>query len=216
MVDRWASLAMQASGQTGRDYRRAMRAVKTAVYTEMSKAALPNVLSAKAAATRTDRKAFYYVQIPFGRGVLAGGLTLMLVVLPVLIVSAQEALRGVPSSLRQGSLALGATRWQTIYRMTLPAAIPGIMTGAILSISRAIGEAAPILIIAGIVFIRFTPHHLMDEFTAMPLQIFDWAGRPQEDFHDVAAAGILVLLGVLLTFNATAVLLRHKYQRGNQ
>lgn len=215
-LERWAALVSEASHQTGREFRKGMRAVSTAALTDLSRLALPNVLSDEAALTRTDRKSFYYIQIPFGRGVLAGGLTLMLVVLPVLIVSSQEALRAVPSSLRQGSLALGATRWQTIYRMTLPAAVPGIMTGAILSVSRAIGEAAPILIIAGIVFIRFTPHHLMDEFTAMPLQIFDWAGRPQVEFHDVAAAGIIVLLCVLLTFNATAVLLRHKCQRERQ
>ena len=156
---------------------------------------------------------WYYVQLPFGRGVFAGGLTLMLVILPIVIVSSQEALRAVPNSLREGALACGSTRWQMVWRMTLPAAIPGIMTGSILAMSRAIGEAAPILVIAGIVFIRFTPQHLMDEFTAMPLQIYDWAGRPQEAFHQVAATGILILLAVLLTFNATAVLIRQKFQR---
>lgn len=156
---------------------------------------------------------WYYLQIPFGRGVIAGGLTLMLVILPIVIVSSQEALRAVPQSLRQGSLALGATRWQTTRRMTLPAAIPGIMTGAILAISRAIGEAAPVLVIAGIVFIRFTPMHLMDDFTAMPLQIYDWAGRPQEEFHRVAATGIIVLLCVLLAFNATAVFIRQVFTK---
>ncbi|MHC4947003.1 MAG: PstA family ABC transporter permease [Planctomycetota bacterium] len=160
-----------------------------------------------------DIEDWYYVQLPFGRGVLAGGLTLMLVILPIVIISSQEALRAVPNSLREGALASGATRWQMVRRMTLPAAIPGIMTGAILAMSRAIGEAAPILVIAGIVFIRFTPQHLMDEFTAMPLQIFDWAGRPQEEFHKVAATGIIVLLAVLLSFNAIAVFIRHKLQR---
>ena len=100
-----------------------------------------------------------------------------------------------------------------ISKMTLPAAIPGIMTGAILAMSRAIGEAAPILVIAGIVFIRFTPLNIMDEFTAMPLQIYDWAGRPQEAFHQVAATGIIILLTVLLTFNALAVFIRQKFQR---
>lgn len=156
---------------------------------------------------------WYYFQLPFGRGVLAGGLTLMLVILPIVIVSSQEALRAVPNSLREGALACGSTKWQMVWRMTLPAAIPGIMTGSILAMSRAIGEAAPILVIAGIVFIRFTPKHLMDEFTAMPLQIYDWAGRPQEEFHKVAATGILVLLAVLLTFNAVAVFIRQKFQR---
>jgi phosphate transport system permease protein len=156
---------------------------------------------------------WYYFQLPFGRGVFAGGLTLMLVILPIVIVSSQEALRAVPNSLREGALAAGATKWQMIWRMTLPAAIPGIMTGSILAMSRAIGEAVPILVICGIVFIRFTPQHLMDEFTAMPLQIYDWAGRPQAEFHKVAATGILVLLAVLLTFNATAVFIRQKFQK---
>lgn len=160
--------------------------------------------------TRDD---WYYLQLPFGRGVLAGGLTLMLVVLPIVIVASGEALRAVPDSLREAALAAGATRWQMVRRISLPAAIPTIMTGAILAMSRAIGEAAPILVIAGIVFIRFTPVNLMDEFTAMPLQIYDWAGRPQSEFHAVAAAGIIVLLAVLLTFNGAAVLIRHKLQK---
>jgi len=151
---------------------------------------------------------WFHFHLPLGRSVLAGGLTLGLVVLPIIIVSTQEALRAVPNSLREGALAVGCTKWQMIRRMTLPAAIPGIMTGAILAMSRAIGEAAPILVIAGIVFIRFTPQNLMDDFTAMPLQIYDWAGRPQEAFHDVAASGIMVLLAVLLAFNAVAVVIR--------
>lgn len=156
---------------------------------------------------------WYYLQLPFGRGTLAGGLTLMLVVLPMIIVASQEALRAVPDSLRKGALALGATRWQMIRRMTLPAAVPGIMTGTILAMSRAMGEAAPILILAGVVYITFTPENLMDDFTAMPLQIFNWASRPEEAFHDVAASGIIVLLAVLLTFNAIAVFIRYKFER---
>ncbi len=159
------------------------------------------------------RENWYYIQIPFGRGILAGGLTLMLVVLPVVIVSAQEALRAVPYSLREGGLALGASKWQAVSKIVLPAAVPGIMTGAILAISRAIGEAAPILVIAGIVYITFTPEHLMDDFTAMPLQIYDWAGRPQEEFHKVAATGIIVLLSVLLSMNTLAVYTRQKFQK---
>jgi len=103
---------------------------------------------------------------------------------------------------------MGATRWQMVSKITLPVAFPGMLTGSILAISRAMGEAAPILVIAGIVFIRFTPAHLLDEFTVMPLQIYNWAGRPQAAFHDVAATGILVLLAVLLSFNAIAVFLR--------
>lgn len=157
--------------------------------------------------TRDD---WYYLQLPFGRGVLAGGLTLMLVVLPIVIIASQEALRAVPNSLREGALALGATRWQMVAGLTLPRAAPGILTGAILAMSRAIGEAAPVLVIAGLVFIRFRPRNLMDDFTAMPLQIYDWAGRPQAEFHSVAAAGIMVLLAVLLSFNALAVFLRHR------
>jgi len=156
---------------------------------------------------------WYYFRLPFGRSILAGGLTLMLVVLPIIIIASQEALRAVPSSLRQGALALGSTRWQMVRRMTLPKSVPGIMTGSILAISRAIGEAAPILVIAGIVFIRFTPQNLMDEFTVMPLQIFNWASRPQSEFHEIAATGIIVLLAVLLSFNAAAVLIRQKFQR---
>jgi phosphate transport system permease protein len=156
---------------------------------------------------------WYYLQLPFGRGVLAGGLTLMLVVLPIIIISSQEALRAVPDSLRHGALALGSTRWQMVWNTTLPAAVPGIMTGTILAMSRAIGEAAPILIIAGVVYITFTPEHLMDDFTALPLQIYDWASRPQAPFHRVAASGIIVLMAILLTFNAVAVVIRQKFQR---
>jgi len=162
---------------------------------------------------RFVEKSWYYLQLPFGRGVLAGGLTLMLVILPIVIISSQEALRAVPNSLRESALGMGATKWQMVWRMTLPAAVPGIMTGAILAMSRAIGEAAPILILAGIVFITFTPHHLMDDFTAMPLQVYDWASRPQDTFHEVAATGIIVLLAVLLTFNAAAVFIRQKFQK---
>jgi phosphate transport system permease protein len=108
---------------------------------------------------------------------------------------------------------MGATRWQAVWKVSLPSAIPGIMTGSILAMSRAIGEAAPILVICGIVYITWTPRHLMDDFTVMPLQIYNWASRPQEEFHRVAAAGILVLLTVLLSFNALAVFIRHKLQK---
>lgn len=156
---------------------------------------------------------WYYFQMPFGRSVLAGGLTLMLVALPIVIVSAQESLRAVPNSLREAALAMGTTKWQMIWKISLPAAVPGIMTGSILAMSRAIGEAAPMLILAGIVYITFTPKHLMDDFTVMPLQIFDWAGRPREEFHRVAASGIIVLLTVLLTFNAVAIFIRQKFQK---
>lgn len=156
---------------------------------------------------------WYYIRVPFGRSVLAGALTLMLVVLPIVIIATQEALRAVPESLREASLGLGSTRWQVVQHVTLPAAIPGIMTGSILAMSRAIGEAAPLLMIAGIVFITSPPGNLMDDFTAMPLQIYNWAGRPQTEFHDLASSGIVVLLSVLLCFNAVAIFIRQKFRR---
>lgn len=162
---------------------------------------------------RINERTWYYFRIPFGRGVLAGALTLVLVILPMMIIAAQEALRAVPNSLRDAALGLGATRWQVVRYVTLPAALPGIMTGAILAMSRAIGEAAPLLMIAGIVFISNPPGNIMDDFTAMPLQIYNWAQRPQLDFHQLAASGIIVLLVVLLVFNGIAVLIRQKYSR---
>jgi phosphate transport system permease protein len=162
---------------------------------------------------RVSKQTWYYLRLPFGRGVLAGALTLTLVILPVVVIASQEALRAVPGSLRNAALGLGATRWQAVWRVTLPAAIPGIMTGAILAMGRAIGEAAPLLMIAGIVFISNPPGNLMDDFTAMPLQIYNWAQRPQGEFHDIAASGIIVLLTVLLLFNATAVFIRQRLQK---
>jgi len=189
-----------------------MTVVDQATLDEMDEIPVGTML-AGAVPDRVDERSWYYLQIPFGRGVLAGGLTLMLVILPIVIVSSQEAIRAVPASRREGAFGLGATKWQVVSRTTLPAAVPGIMTGSILAMSRALGEAAPILILAGIVYITFTPEHLMDDFTAMPLQIYDWAGRPQEEFHRVAASGIIVLLTVLLSFNAVAVFIRQKFQR---
>lgn len=176
-------------------------------------ALLAYTLFADAEAGRIEKRAWYYFRLPFGRGVLTGALTLMLVILPIVIISSQEALRAVPSSLRDGARGLGATPWQVVWNVSLPAAVPGIMTGAILAMSRAIGEAAPILIIAGIVYINRSPQHLMDDFTVMPMQIFNWTGRPQEGFHGIAAAAIIVLLLILLSFNAVAVLIRQKLQK---
>ena len=156
--------------------------------------------------------AWYSFRLPFGRSVLAASLTLMLVILPVVIIATQESLRAVPSSLRQGALGLGCTPWQTVRNVTLPAAIPGIMTGSILAMSRAIGEAAPILMISGIVSIAVGPSHLMDDFAILPLQIFYWAGQPINDdpvnFQHVAAGAIIVLLVVLFAFNSVAILIR--------
>lgn len=162
---------------------------------------------------RVPRPLWYNFRLPFGRGVLAGSLTLMLVVLPIVIISSQEALRAVPSSLRAGALGLGATPWQVIWNVTLPASIPGIMTGSILAMSRAIGEAAPLLMISGVVFISQAPQNLMDDFTVMPLQVYNWAGRPQPEFHQLAGAGIILLLFILLSFNAVAVFIRQKLQK---
>lgn len=156
---------------------------------------------------------WYYFRIPLGRSVLAGALTLMLVILPIVIISTQEALRGVPSSLREAGLGLGATQWQVVRNVTLPASIPGIMTGSILAMSRAIGEAAPILILAGAIFITNSPSNLMDDFTVLPLQIYDWASRPQKEFHKLAAGGIIVLLFILFIFNLSAVLIRQFTQK---
>ncbi len=144
------------------------------------------------------------------RSILAGALTLSLVVLPIIILASQEALRAVPPSIRSASFALGATKWQTVWHQVLPASIPGIMTGVILAIARALGEAAPLLAIGAVAYVPFAPSRLSDEFTALPIQIFNWSARPQEDFHSVAAAGIIVLLGVLICLNAIAVFVRYR------
>jgi phosphate transport system permease protein len=148
-----------------------------------------------------------------GQVVLAGGLTLSLLVLPIVIISSREAIRAVPDSIREGSLALGATQWQTIRRQLLPAAIPGIATGTILALSRAIGEAAPLVLLGALTFITFNPDGLDSDFTALPIQIFNWISRPQEEFKVLAAAAIVVLLFILLAMNATAIYLRNRYQR---
>ena len=153
-----------------------------------------------------------FVQLmSLGKVVLAGALTLGLLVLPIVILASREAIRAVPNDYRLGAFALGADRWQVIKGTVLPSAIPGMLTGTILALSRAIGEAAPILVISGLVYVTFVPGPL-DRFTVMPLQIFTWVGRPQEEFRSLAAAGIIVLLALLLTMNAVAVLLRNKYQ----
>jgi phosphate transport system permease protein len=142
---------------------------------------------------------------------LAGALTLTLVVLPIIILASQEALRAVPGSIRHASYALGATRWQTVWHQVLPASLPGILTGVILAISRALGEAAPLVLVGAAIFLNFVPAGPNDEFAAMPTQIFHWAEHANPDFHDVAAAGIIVLLTLLILMNATAVYLRYRY-----
>lgn len=148
------------------------------------------------------------------RSVLAGGLTIAVLVLPIVIITAQEALRAVPPSLRHASFALGATRWETVRHHVLPAAIPGILTGTILALSRAVGEAAPIILISSIAFIAFLPESPLDSFTILPIQIFIWVSKPQEAFHAIAASAIIVLLAVLLTMNALAIVLRDRARRG--
>ena len=151
--------------------------------------------------------------LELGRVVLAGGLTLGLLVLPVVIISAREAIRAVPPSIREGSMALGATQWQTIRKQVLPGAIPGIATGIILALSRAIGETAPLILVGAASFVAFNPEGLDSAYTALPLQIFEWISRPQEEFKLLAAAGILVLLGLLLSMNAVAIWLRNRYEQ---
>ncbi|MSR44853.1 MAG: phosphate ABC transporter, permease protein PstA [Phycisphaerales bacterium] len=163
--------------------------------------------------TLGDPESLFFIQFPFGPSVLAGGLTLALVILPIMIIASQEAFRAVPPSLRQGALALGSTPWQVVRLVTLPAAMPTIMTGAILAMSRAIGEAAPLLVIGGFLLVFQTPTNLMSDFTVLPLQIFNWAGRPQADFHKLAAAAIIVQLVVLISFNSVAIIIRQKLQR---
>ena len=148
-----------------------------------------------------------------GRSVLAGALTLALLILPVVIIASQEAIRAVPSSINDGGLGLGATKWQTLRHLVLPIAFPGILTGMILALSRAIGETAPLIMIGALTFIAFTPGSPMDEFTVLPIQIFNWAARPQEGFHELAASAIIVLLVVLLAMNGLAIYLRNKFQQ---
>jgi phosphate transport system permease protein len=148
-----------------------------------------------------------------GRSLLSGALTLSLLILPVIILASQEAIRAVPDSIRQASYGLGATRWQTVRLQVLPMAMPGILTGTILALSRAVGETAPLVMIGALSFVAFTPKGPLDQFTVLPLQIFNWVSRPQEEFRQLAAGAIIVLLAVLLLMNTAAILLRNRYQR---
>jgi phosphate transport system permease protein len=147
-----------------------------------------------------------------GRVVLAGGLILTLLVLPTIIIAAREAIRSVPQGVRLGAFALGATQWQVVSRQVLPAAIPGIATGSILALSRAIGESAPLLLVGALLYAPRDPT-LLSGFVALPVQIYNWVRLPQPEFHGLAAAAIVVLLGLLLTMNAVAILLRNRFQR---
>lgn len=151
--------------------------------------------------------------LALGNSILAAGFTMSLLILPVIIVASQEAIRAVPTEVREASYGMGATKWQTILKIVLPSAIPGILTGAILALSRAIGETAPLVVIGVPVIIHFLPDGVMSQFTALPMQIYDWAKRPQLDFQYVASAGILVLMMFLLIMNSIAIFIRNKFQK---
>ncbi|MDP6455244.1 MAG: phosphate ABC transporter permease PstA [SAR202 cluster bacterium] len=150
--------------------------------------------------------------LALGRSVLAGALTLSLLVLPIVILTSREAIRAVPDAYRQAAYALGADQWQVIKGAVLPSAIPGIMTGTILALSRAVGEAAPVIAISALVYLTFVPTDPLDRFTVLPIQIFNWISRPQDEFRGLAAAGIIVLLVILLSMNSAAIYLRNRYQ----
>lgn len=151
--------------------------------------------------------------LSLGRTVLAGGLTLGLLVLPVVIITGREAIRAVPPSIREGAMALGSTKWQAIWKQVLPASIPGMATGTILALSRAIGETAPLILVGAATFVAFNPSGLDSAFTALPLQIFNWISLPREEFKTLAAAGIIVLLALLVAMNALAIWLRNRYEQ---
>ncbi|KFN02390.1 phosphate ABC transporter permease PstA [Bacillus clarus] len=148
--------------------------------------------------------------LQLGESIIAAALTMSLLVLPTVVVASQEAIRMVPSSLLEASYGVGATKWQTMYQVVLPTAFSGILTGCILALSRAIGEAAPLLVIGALAFANYIPIHMFDRFTVLPIQIFNWMSRPQEEFQHVAAAGMLVLLGLLLVMNAIVLWLRNR------
>jgi phosphate transport system permease protein len=156
--------------------------------------------------------AFLVRGIGLGRVLLAGAMILTLLVLPTVIIAAREAIRAVPDSIRQAAYALGATKWQVVWRQVLPAATPGIATGSILALSRGLGETAPLLLVGALTYVSFNPT-ILGEFTALPVQIYQWVARPQEEFRVLAASGIIVLLAILLTLNAFAIWLRNRYER---
>ncbi|MBM3948812.1 MAG: phosphate ABC transporter permease PstA [SAR202 cluster bacterium] len=160
--------------------------------------------------------ALFVQWMAMGRSVLAGALTLTLLVLPIVIMTSREAIRAVPNAYRQAAYALGADQWQVVRRVVLPSSLPGILTGTILAMSRAIGEAAPVIAISALVYLTFIPTDPLDRFTVLPIQIFNWVSRPQDEFRGLAAAGILVLLVILLSMNAIAIVLRNKYQKRSE
>ncbi|HEY9736964.1 MAG TPA: phosphate ABC transporter permease PstA [Trichocoleus sp.] len=150
-----------------------------------------------------------------GRSVISGALTLVLLILPIIIVATREALRAVPDSTRLAGFALGATRWEVVWSHVLPSAFPGILTGMILALSRAIGETAPLIAIGALTFVPFLPEGLRSPFTVLPIQVYNWVSRPQKDFHDISASAIIVLLIVLLGMNAIAIYLRNRFQKSH-
>lgn len=156
--------------------------------------------------------AFFVRGLALGRSLLAGALTMTLLILPIIIIASREAIRAVPSSIREAAFALGATRWQVVLHQVLPAAFPGILTGTILALSRAMGESAPLIMIGALTYVAFLPKDLFDQFTVLPIQIFNYISLPQPEFHHVAAAGIFILLTTLLTMNGLAIYLRNRYQ----
>ncbi|MFN2468399.1 MAG: phosphate ABC transporter permease PstA [Gaiellaceae bacterium] len=156
--------------------------------------------------------AFIVRGLGLDRVVLAGGMILTLLVLPTVVIASREALRAVPGSIREGAFALGATQWQVVWRQVLPAAIPGIATGSILALSRAIGETAPLIMVGAVTYISFNPT-LLGPFTALPIQIYSWTNLPQEEFRVLAAAAIVVLLVILLAMNSFAIFIRNRYQK---
>ena len=151
--------------------------------------------------------------LALGRSILAAALTLSLLILPVVIIASVEALKAVPHAQREGAYALGASRWQMVRRSVLPAAAPGIMTGIILAMARAIGEAAPLILIGAFAFVTFLPNPLAGQYTVVPIQIFDWARRPQDDFQGISAAAIVVILGLMLVLNGLALVVRARLSR---
>ncbi|WP_088005699.1 phosphate ABC transporter permease PstA [Indiicoccus explosivorum] len=155
---------------------------------------------------------FFVYLFSLGYTLIAGALTMSLLILPVIVVASQEAIRSIPNHLREASIGMGASKWQTIWTIVLPAAIPGILTGSILALSRAIGETAPLIVVGAATTIYSIPDSLLSKYTAMPIQIYSWTVRPQEEWQYVAGAGIIVLLVILLAMNAVAVWIRNKFQ----
>ena len=157
--------------------------------------------------------ALFVELMKMGRVILAGSLTMSLLILPIIIITSQEAIKTVPKDLVNASLALGSTKWQSVIKVILPISVPGIISGIILAISRAIGESAPMIAISALVYLTFVPNGPMDRFTVLPIQIYNWISQPQDDFRSIAAAGIVVLMIVLLSMNSIAIWIRIKFQK---